>query len=78
MAPPTKAISFCSKHHGGEILFLWELGYPVISDFVAYILLRLGFARESAVFQISSGNQRVSDFRLRSKVTKERFRCASR
>ena len=78
MAPPTNATGFCSKRHGGEILFLWELGYPVISDFVAYILLRLGFARESVALRIGSGNQRASDFRSRSKVTKERFRCASR
>ena len=52
---------------------------PATSDSVAcFSWLRLGFARESAVLRIDLGKQRASDFGLRPKVTKTRFRCASR
>ena len=58
---------------------MWEPGVPAISDFVAlFFLLGLCFARETAPIRIDFGNQRASDFGLRPKVTKGRFRCASR
>ena len=40
--------------------------------------LWLYFARENSALRISFGNQRASNFGLRPKVTKRRFRCASR
>ena len=40
--------------------------------------VRLYFARENPALRIDLGNPRASDFGLRPKVTKGRFRCASR